>query len=112
MFAHVPHSIPIHICQIFCDEDGQPNLAPEAGLHLQLQDFAGESLVEEYEDLHDPIFIPSTALHAYLVRGETVKWEHKQRQSYKSGPRPDKAVQREYTTGGDQGRPRGQIPSG
>ena len=70
MFAHVPYSTPIHICQIFRHEDGEPNLDPEAGLHLQLQDFATEALVEEYGDLHDPIFIPSTALCAYLDKGE------------------------------------------
>jgi hypothetical protein len=72
MFAHVPYSTPIHICQIFRHEDGEPNLDPEAGLHLQLQDFAAEALVEGYEDLHDPIFIPSTALCAYLGEGEDI----------------------------------------
>jgi hypothetical protein len=68
-----------HICQIFRDEDGVPNLDPGAGLHLRLEDFATEALVETYEDLEGHIFIPSNALCAYLDRAEnresTIKQE-------------------------------------
>jgi hypothetical protein len=68
-----------HICQIFRDKDGVPNLDPGAGLHLRLEDFTTEALVKTYEDLEGHIFIPSNALCAYLDRAEdresTIKQE-------------------------------------
>ncbi|KAH8812494.1 hypothetical protein F5884DRAFT_785557 [Xylogone sp. PMI_703] len=53
---------------IFRNEDGAPNLSPEAGLSLELKVFASEDLTESYGSLSDPIRIPADALWRCLRR--------------------------------------------
>jgi len=56
--------------QVFRDENGNPNNAADAGLYLQLQDFATEALVENYGTLNDRVYISSATLCAYLDHAE------------------------------------------
>ncbi|QSZ31890.1 hypothetical protein DSL72_001459 [Monilinia vaccinii-corymbosi] len=57
--------------QILRHEDGRPNTCEDAGLHLQLQDFAPKSVVKEYKQpMNETIFIPAITLCSYLERAE------------------------------------------
>jgi hypothetical protein len=53
--------------QIFRDEKGNPST--EAGLCLQLQDFAAKTLASR-NDLKDLISIPANTLYSYLMEAE------------------------------------------
>ncbi|OAA33951.1 hypothetical protein NOR_08744 [Metarhizium rileyi] len=55
---------------IFRDEDGNPNPDEDAGLTLQLRDFATETLSGHDDLCADPIRIPASTLYYYLVEAE------------------------------------------
>ncbi|SLM38646.1 hypothetical protein LPUS_08928 [Lasallia pustulata] len=61
------------IDHVICDEDGTPNPDPQAGLRLQLVDFATQGIRRRYPGLDGSIFIPSTDLCAYLRRAEAIR---------------------------------------
>jgi hypothetical protein len=52
--------------QVFRDKDRKANTDLGAGLHLRLEDFATEELVDTFGNLADPVFIPAKDLSAYL----------------------------------------------
>ncbi|KAF7852606.1 hypothetical protein EAF04_010937 [Stromatinia cepivora] len=64
-------------------EDGKWNESPQAGLHLQLKDFATEDVVWNYESVNEPIkdslFIPASFMCEYLesVEAKTAMVEAK-----------------------------------
>jgi hypothetical protein len=61
--------------QAFCDESGGPNLSPDAGLRLELKDFAPEDLAE---GISDSFLIDSAILCQFLDEAEKEEQETKQ----------------------------------
>ena len=64
-----------HMDQVFRDESGSPNLSPEAGLRLELRDFAPEDLAE---GISDSFLIDSALLCRFLNEAEQEEQETKQ----------------------------------
>lgn len=61
--------------QVFRDESGSPNLSLDAGLRLELKDFAPEDLAE---GISDSFLIDSATLCQFLNEGEQEEQETKQ----------------------------------
>jgi hypothetical protein len=61
--------------QVFRDESGGPNLSPDAGLRLELKDFAPEDLAE---GISDSFLIDSAILCQFLNEAEQEEQETKQ----------------------------------
>ncbi|OAQ59075.1 hypothetical protein VFPPC_12275 [Pochonia chlamydosporia 170] len=71
---------------IFRDEEGNPNPNEEAGLTLQLRDFATETL--SGPDLTESIRIPASKLYSYLTEAEKNMAKLKQKQGAVRETRP------------------------
>lgn len=91
--------------QIIRDENGNPNDSPEAGLHLQLQDFATEALVE-HESLHEPIHISANTLCTYIKDAEDQAALTKQRRGVVRPTKPWVRKRRRESTPPEELEPR------
>ncbi|KAI9734349.1 MAG: hypothetical protein M1834_002455 [Cirrosporium novae-zelandiae] len=85
-------AVPTIAGQIIRDENGNPTDDAEAGLHLQLQDFAPEALADMNEPLRDPIHISANTLCMYIERAENraavIKRERDVIQQERDAPSP------------------------
>jgi hypothetical protein len=81
----------------FRQEDGAPNLDPEAGLKLSLHDFASPKRCREFKNLDQPIFISCKTLYDYIVDAEAPL----EAQSSPDSPRPNVRKRRRTVTPDD-----------